>query len=477
MKGNMYSRRFFIGGCVSLGALAGCGKILMPGAASAAGAKLKFGVLSDIHLQNPGDEHTFLKALEYFRQCRVDGVLIAGDIANAGEYLQLKCCADCWYKVFPNDTGLDGQHVEKLFIYGNHCIDGWTYAGRYHERLEGAKREAIGYQSNRRRFWESLFNEEYHDIWVKELKGYTFIGAHWQNEHRTAFPEWLDEHGRKLDPSKPFFYTQHAHPRNTCFGAWAWGADNGDVTKALFAYPNAIAITGHSHYPLTDERSVWQGEFTSINGASLYYASTDYSLRDNFGGDNGWGYTGEKAMPHRTKLLDSMGGRHGMVFAVFDDHIAIERREFVTGRTLGDDWVLPLPAAESKPFAYAEHAARRVAPQFAADAKITVEKRQDEKHGEVYDVKFPAAKTVDKCRVLEYEVTATLVEDEVDLIQQQKRVFATDYFRPDSENPSPELCTFAASDLKLKGHYRFSARPIECFGKKGGKIESDVVVI
>jgi len=61
------SRRFFIGGCASLGALAGCGKILMPGAASASGAKLKLGVLSDVHLPETGSTETFLKALTFFR--------------------------------------------------------------------------------------------------------------------------------------------------------------------------------------------------------------------------------------------------------------------------------------------------------------------------------------------------------------------------------------------------------------------------
>ena len=50
----------------------------------------------------------------------------------------------------------------------------------------------------------------------------------------------------------------------------AWGHDKGIATKTLSNYPNAIAFSGHSHYSLTDERSIWQGAFTSIGQSSLY---------------------------------------------------------------------------------------------------------------------------------------------------------------------------------------------------------------
>ena len=36
-------------------------------------------------------------------------------------------------------------------------------------------------------------------------------------------------------------------------------------------------------------------------------------------------------------------GRHGMLVSVYDDHINIQRREFVFDEILGSDWNLPLP--------------------------------------------------------------------------------------------------------------------------------------
>ena len=280
----------------------------------------------------------------------------------------------------------------------------------------------------------------------------------------------MKAHGKEIDPSMPFFYTQHAHPRDTCFGSWAWGRDDGRSTRALSPFPNAVAFSGHSHYTLTDERTVWQGAFTSVNTASLKYASADYSLRENMPG-NGHGYRGEKRR-HLMPNIPTSNGRQGMLMSVFDDHIALERREFVTGQSLGDDWVLPLPCAESKPFAYAAHAKRRTAPEFAEGAAPKVEARRDEKNGELLEIKFPAAQTRGKCRVFEYEITAVLTEDDVDLVQLQRRVMANDFHLPETKDGVPGSCVIAAADLPRKGRYRFDVRPLECFGLKGRAISA-----
>ena len=469
-NGRFITRRWFCGGLASFGAAAGTRLFAAQGAAAQPGARLKIGVLSDVHLKNPGDESTFLKALEYFRDSGADGVLIAGDIADTGRAFELKLCADSWYKIFPGGKAPDGRPVEQLFVYGNHDIDGWNWKGnakRYKDDPELKKTDAIGFENNRARVWEELFHEKYEPIWLKRVKGFAFIGAHWGN---IRIEEFMKEHGTEIDPSLPFFYTQHAHPRDTCFGSWAWGRDDGRSTRALSPFPNAVAFSGHSHYTLTDERTVWQGAFTSVNTASLKYASADYSLRENMPG-NGHGYRGEKRR-HLMPNIPTSNGRQGMLMSVFDDHIALERREFVTGQSLGDDWVLPLPCAESKPFAYAAHAKRRTAPEFAEGAAPKVEARRDEKNGELLEIKFPAAQTRGKCRVFEYEITAVLTEDDVDLVQLQRRVMANDFHLPETKDGAPGSCVIAAADLPRKGRYRFDVRPLECFGLKGRAISA-----
>ena len=471
-----YSRRFFIGGALGMGALAGCRVFAKAGAAAATGARLKLGVLSDIHLKEPGDETTFIKALEYYRDHGAEAVLIAGDFADGGRVYQAKMLADAWFRIFPNDRAPDGRKVERLFIYGNHCVTGWTWGKPYDGRPEAARREAIGFEDNRARIWEECFHEEFRPIWMKTVKGIPVIGAHWEERGGgNQIEEYLKTHGKEIDPALPFIYTQHDHPKDTCFGRWAWGHDDGRATRALSPFPNAIAFSGHSHYTLVDERSVWQGAFTSINTASLKYASTDYAMRENMSG-NRYGYQGE-GRRHCMPTLDTNDGREGMLVSVFDDHLAIERREFVYDRSLGDDWVVPLAASEPRPFSYAVRAAKRSAPVFAAGAEVAVKVTppKDERDFTHIELSFPSAAEVDRCRVSEYEITAVLVEDDFELVQVQRRMLAPDFYLPRGKLADKVAFTFAASDLQVKGNFRFEVRALECFGKKGDKITSPLV--
>lgn len=496
MKNTRFSRRAFLraGGAFAL-LNGGCAFRASTGFFGGGGANVSFGVMSDVHIQKPGDEEHLLNALRFFRERRVDGVMVAGDIADQGRISQLKIFADAWYAVFPDDKGIDGQKVEKLFIYGNHDIWGLNWFAANDKEL--AKREGIGYEGNPAKVWEELFHEPYSEFWIKNVKGYSFIGGHWtKKDDFDGLDAFLKAHEKELDPSKPFFYTQHAHPKDTCYGSWAWGHDNGSSTKALSRFPNAVAFSGHSHYTLTDDRSVWQGAFTSINTASMKYSSLDYSLRDNLNNTNSSGYQGEKGRPKAHPRVyigrfeeankdasygvNLMQGRQGMLVSVYCDRMVIERREFVTGHSLGDDWIVPLPAGTGAgSFAYGEQAKRKVAPEFASDAKVAVSFVDDENKdiGRAVQLDCPRAEERGGCRVFDYEVTATLVEDDVDLVQVQRRFIAPDFFLPlESKIPS---CRFrlALSDLKLKGHYRFGVTPVESFGKKGRTIWSAPVAI
>lgn len=71
-----------------MSALAGCRALNFPGASLGAKARLKLGILSDVHIRemdNPDwDTRWLVKAFEYFRDNGADGVIIAGDIADQG---------------------------------------------------------------------------------------------------------------------------------------------------------------------------------------------------------------------------------------------------------------------------------------------------------------------------------------------------------------------------------------------------------
>ena len=66
-------------------------------------------------------------ALEHFRAQNVDAVVHCGDMADRGVIAEMQFHADAWRKVFPDGCAADGRKVKKLFVNGNHDVDGGDY--------------------------------------------------------------------------------------------------------------------------------------------------------------------------------------------------------------------------------------------------------------------------------------------------------------------------------------------------------------
>lgn len=446
-------------GALCLNIPASANKKIVPG-----DAKVKIGILSDIHVKNPHTINLFRHALEYYRDQKVDGVVIAGDLADWGKEDQLKMVADTWFSVFPKDKRPDGGHVERLFIYGNHDIEGRKWFD-YPDEEEIAPRRA--------QVWKKCFKEEYKHVWLKTVKGYHFIGSHWDNhDNAPEVPPFLKANDAKLRGDKPFFYIQHAHPKATTYGEWAWGQDNGEITQALSEYPNAVAFSGHSHMPLNDDRCVWQGAFTSIGTSSLYYLIF-------LGGRENSEVDGSKErVPSQMKATmgDVMEGHQGMLMTICDNCMVIERREFLHDEKLGDDWIIPLK--DNTQMTWEERAKKAVAPQFAKGDKVTVT-RQDGKDRYDTEVKqfvvsFPtvlAKRTGVRANDYEIQVEYQFVDNS--FITATKRVYSPGCYLSENYDENPVVCLYAENELPDYRTFRFVVRPCECFGKKGEPIYSE----
>ena len=467
------TRRSFL--TESLGAgicLTGMGRAFqsVAGVRSVGTPNLKVGILSDIHMnyQRLDEEGELLRrTLTYFSERGVDAVLMAGDLADSGYVDELEKIGEVWRSVFPKDRASDGRSVTKLFLYGNHDARGfgrglcpWT-----------TERNPRYIAMDRAGWWKRCFDEDYAPIYAKTVKGYTFICGHWDTVAGVAaMPEFIEKMRPKLTGTKPFFYAQHPHPKNTCSGPWAWGHDDGTSTRILSTFPNAVAFSGHSHNSLTDERVIWQGEFTSIGASSLSYSSIEYAYRENtYVTDNR-----HDTRPLRMKPLNTWDGKQGMLMSVYDDRIVLERHDFLYRQRLGDDWVVPVPVPPvgESPFDFKRHAAVRTAPAFAADATAAV---KADVEGGAWVVTFPGAQSRSGCRVFEYEVTAVGVQEDVEMVLAQRRVLAADFHLPESGNPLGGSCIFAWKDMTNTMPVRFEVRPLECFGRKGAALVTPVV--
>lgn len=504
------SRRWFIGGAASFGALQGCRVFTDPAGIFRSGKpNLRFGVISDVHVicantdrGISGNTRTLEHTLLWFDTQGVDAVMVAGDIADAGLVSELQVFADCWFKIFPDDRSrLDGRKVERVFIVGNHDWEGYNYGYNVFGCESSTLRDDWIRDFGLKKTWQRLFHEEYSPVFRKNIKGYDFVGAQWDGDAGAnwhgmrAIKPWFEANGSKIDPSLPFFYVQHPHPKDTCYGSWAWGHDNGVSTEVLSKFPNAVAFSGHSHYPLTDERSIWQGAFTSLGTASLRYAgSPDEEFRAEGGYENAGGNT--KNNPAAEKTMDKMrlsNARSGMLVSVYDDRTVFRRRDFRNDADLGPDWVMPNPATGSKPFAFAERAVKSVAPEFEPGATVKAEfgsvmtngakkqirpgmKNDEKKALEVpsVNVSFPAVTRTFKTLAWRYDVTAEHEDGKVAL---RKRVLANDFHLPHTMAEKNYALSFLLSRLPTGCKLRFAVTPYDCFGNAGRPIRSEPVAI
>ena len=483
------SRRSFLAGATAF-SLSGC--ISGKGGFLSGKPNLKFGVVSDIHITDWASTDVFRKTLAWYRDQGVDAVMIVGDMADHGIMPQLENVAKAWYEVFPDDRAPDGRHVEKLFVYGNHDQEGLGYRDKWMDAafavhgltLEQAKELELR-KIGTDKAWEKCFNEPYSLVYRKNVKGYDFIGGHWDTwKGIRSLEDWFKANISKVDTGKPFFYFQHPHPKDTVYGPWAWGHDDGQSTRALSPYANAVAFSGHSHTSLTDERSVWRGEFTSIGTSSLSYVCLN-GARENSSGASWHG--GKKQMPAlnavtRAAVMDANVGLHtrqGQLVEVFADHMTIRRRDFVRDEDLDEAWHLEMPTRRSP---FSARAASSAAPAFpdgvAASVAFVRGPDRDGAETDQVEVSFPPAVAEKSARPFDYELAVEARDADVEAVVSSYRFISPTMMlarRHDAQGPTKFL--LARSDMPQKAEFRIAVRPLNSYGRKGSPIYSKWVLV
>ena len=484
------TRRSFVEGMACLAA--GRAFAVPAGAFSAGKPELVFGAVSDIHLLHPKfgwkvGTKMWEMALNWYNEQKVDAVLVAGDLAEHGLSDELQMMGDAWRKVFPENKGADGRHVEKVFVTGNHDFEAWKYKGGFAQKLypdpsDLEKHKIVGrYQEA----WKNAFDEDYEPIYMKTVKGYRFIGSHWMEGGGKQWGERLAKfaasHRTELSGDKPFFYVQHPHLRNTVYSKYSGKvADDGKTTEILNAFPNVVTFSGHSHWTISDERSISQGAFTSVNLGSLW-RSGFCRTPNAAGGYENWRTPGmrsgkkDAAQTNAAKMMPQYpaAGRchHAALVKVFLDRIVIERHSLGTGASVGCDWVIPLPVAKSRPFGESVRADAVPAPEFPAGAGIEVTrvkaKNRAKKEVPALKLTFPAANAVKGTRPYDYRLEITdksgkksyrfMLAEGVELGVESAAASGASSF------------VLALSTLPA-GRLEFKVRPGESFGKLGNSI-------
>ena len=440
-------------------------------AAKTSAPNLTFGVLSETTI-NEKNKELLERTLRFFRQSKVDAVAFLGDIMHSGQIFELTGFADIWSKIFPGGHGKGGSKVELMIVTGDHDAYGWT--GRW-KNIPKEKQEKLrfNYGENAMNTFRRLFNQDWELVWKREVKGYTFIGV--QDDHfKPDFEDFITKTTQSLEKDRPFFVLTHKYPAVPGCGLEYLGSGSAPLTRVLSSYPNAVSINGHSHIALANERTTWQGAFTSISAGSMFVSSAEYSY-ENISSE--WHPTSKT---HVMKVDSNIMGQGGaLLVQVYDDHLKVHRLHVPSDckQLLGPAWKIPMPAQPGGPFDHDRRKASRRAPQFPATAKLGVEFCPDGhpnlgpsfKGRPCYCVTIPFAKTVkamrsgESCRVFDYVVTAkTAGKNPV-----VRKVVAEGATSPESMSNVPTKCIFLASELAEGQQIKFSVVPRECFGLEG----------
>lgn len=316
---------------------------------------LRVGILSDIHLGYAWDKEVqtprFKKALIAFKDMGVDAIIVAGDLQDVdGEGTMdeqkrwMEEFAATWFEVFPADSG-----VEPVFIYGNHDID-----------LIAAK------------YWPNSLGT-YTDAFIKEVNGYQFVGVNNGKEDLSIVDEYIAQ-AAEQSADKPFFYIQHCPLYQSVVQSDYYSSYSlnyrGAGHQNLKDYSNAVAFHGHTHVPLTDERSIWQGDdwsegqYTAINTATLNYAGA-YARISEINTD---------VVDVNERELGKSQTQHGMYMTVTGSQVSIDRYSFYEDAPvkIGATWSFDACNENDRPYTYDGRYEAATAPVFADGASITV---------------------------------------------------------------------------------------------------------
>ena len=404
---------------------------------------IKIGIVSDSQCYDVRADwgmSNLIKALKLLAPRQPEVIIMPGDLADLGDFpgaftLYKELCRE----YFP------GQEPVQIACAGNHDL--WPAD-------KSISREALF-----KRFCEKM--ELPPDNPCRTVvKGYDFITVT-ENINCNYTPELIDALALELkaaverDPGKPIFVVSHFPPQDTVSGSWN---DAGkEALRELFSkYPQVISLSGHTHYPLEDERCIWQGGFTAITTSTLSYGCISENL---FNVCNG-------IVPFAREVVQAL------YMEVFADHVEIHRYNVEDFCEIKPDkvWSFALPYDPGDPeYSPEKRAVKRSAPVFPAGSSLVL--RYD--YGFVYAV-FDAAEHDD---LVQYYRIEAARRDANGVYQTVKSVdYVSDFYRLKS-NQAKRMFFKLPADMLAPGElHKISVYAIESFGKISAPLTIERVV-
>jgi hypothetical protein len=440
---------------------------------------LKFAAISDTHMQdsNGTPSKKLAAALDQLNTSAngfLDAVLISGDLTDYGlpkQVVELK-------RVFDNSK-VDLTKTRFVFAIGNHEY--------YHSQLDGAAwtggylfRDVFGDEAYNGATDAEITAGDYHTI----VNGYDFIVVNCVQynggiKYADSDINWLKTQlvqAAANHPGKPIFVSSHPNITGTNLGSNEGAYWNGSDLYSVFKdYPH-IFFCGHLHFPEQDERSIWQGDFTTVSVGSTYYCS-NHSTDDETGNtfiDITSGFETDDA------LKTSQG-----LFVEVDknSNVRINRLDFANKEEIKKPWLIPSPKEDKSHLLYYTPAQEaetfgKTAPAFPTGAAFK-ELSKNYRLKQKYQFQFTQA--IDSDMVYSYQVS--FIDKATDTVIKEISTLSDFYLHAKpSEMSSPLVKTIYWADSILapfgtayKKEYYVKVVAVNCFGKKSEPIYSNSV--
>lgn len=337
---------------------------------------LSVAVISDLQLPNSKSKDThqyesFEKTLTMIKDRNPDVLIIAGDYTDVGT-------RNAWgtYKEIYDKVMADSKEPIMMGIMGNH--DYWLpYFAECFEVPTPAKQIKRFTKYTGQPLYSHQTVNGYHFICWSSSDGSYDKSYENKDQMRAEIEKAIED-----DPSKPVFVITHLNPSETAYGSDEWGND--DINEVLKDYPQVVSLSGHSHYSLLDERSIFQGSYTALTTQSLDYIELETG---KYNGSVPKDAYGNRNLAEDMPLC--------LFMSVSDDNVTIERLEANTGKTAKEPWVIEAPFDNPAKYQLETRKADNSAPVLDSNLTVSVKKITDINSEKQNAVSFKAGRDDD----------------------------------------------------------------------------------
>lgn len=304
----------------------------------------------------------------------------------------------------------------------------------------------LGNHEFKQEYYNDLFRKyfDHEPNAVTEINGFsliTFSGDRSLTEW-TFTPgslKWLAsalKEAEKTADGRPVFVFQHPHPWGTVYGSTVWGDPQLNVIFGKYA--NVVDFSGHSHFPMSDPRSINQSLYTAVGCG----ATRDFELDMNgIVGQHPDGYN------HAAEIC--------IIEATAAGSVRIRGYDLNSGTYFCDYFIENVNDRKSFAYTYLNMYAHDEAPVFSPNTKATAFRNEEGEWVISFDEAVPAEGYI----VHEYKVT---IRD-----QAGKKIFSKnfidDYFVFDDDSTAD--FRIGTDTLQPGGSYTLTVRAESAYHK------------